>query len=101
MEWVYIVGIGLNGYGYMQFTKLLDPIDKTTTFDGINAVSAIGGLVSVFLGFLSFEWWIPITGLFGAPVIVGLIAAFTPMAKAPLFAKGIGLFLSLVGLIAA
>jgi hypothetical protein len=101
MEWVYVVGVGLNAFGYMQFIKMLGPMDNTPTLNGIKNASAIGGLIAVAIGFAVFRWWVPIIGLVLAPVVVGLVLSATPIATFPQIAIGIGLLLSIVGLAAA
>jgi hypothetical protein len=101
MEWVYVAGIGLNAFGYMQFIKMLGPMDNTPTLNGIKNASTIGGLISVAIGFAVFQWWVPIIGLVLAPVVIGLVLSATSIATFPQIAIGIGLLLSVVGLVAA
>ena len=100
MEWLYMAGIGLNAFGYMKFVRMLGPLDNTPTLAGIKNASAIGGLVTVAVGFAVFQWWVPVVGLVLAPVVVGLLLSGTPIAAFPQIAIGIGLVLSLVGLVA-
>lgn len=100
MEWVYVAGIGLNAFGYMHFIKMLGPLDNTPTLNGIKNASAIGGLIAVAIGFAVFQWWVPIIGLVLAPVVISLVLSATPIATFPQIAIGMGLLLSLIGLVA-
>ena len=100
MEWLYVAGVGLNAFGYMRFVKMLGPLDNTPTLRGIKNASAIGGLIAVAIGFAVFEWWVPVVALVLAPVVVGLLLSGTSVGKFPQMAIGLGLVLSLVGLLA-
>lgn len=99
MEWVYIAGVGLNVFGYIEFIKILGPLDNTPTLNGIKNVSAIFGLIAVAIGFSIFQWWVPIVGLVLAPILIGLLFSATLIAKLPQLAIGIGLILSVIGII--
>jgi hypothetical protein len=98
MEWLYTAGISLNAYGYMRFIRMLGPGDNTPTLNGFRDASAIGGLITVAIGFAVFQWWVPIFALVLAPVIVGLALSGTFVAAYPQIAIGVGLLLSIIGL---
>lgn len=100
MEWLYAAGIGLNAFGFQRFIRIQGPMDNTPALNGIKNASAIGGLILVAVGFFVFQWWIPIIGLVLAPVVIGLLLAATPLAAYPQLAIGLGLIMSLIGLVA-
>lgn len=100
MEWLYVAGIGLNAFGFQTFIQMLGPLDNTPTLNGIKTASGIGGIIFLAIGFFVFEWWIPIVGLLLAPVVIGLLLTTTPLATYPQLMIGLGLLLSLIGLLA-
>jgi CHASE2 domain-containing sensor protein len=100
MEWVYVAGIGFNVFGYMRFIKMLEPMN-TPTLNGIKNISAIGGLIIIAIGFAVFQWWVPIFGLFLAPILISLVFSASTIARFPQIAIGLGLLLSVIGLVLA
>ena len=100
MQWFYIFGIGLNAIGFQWFIRMQGPLDHTPTLNGIRNASVIGGIIYVLAGFFVFHWWVPIVGLFVAPVFIGLILGTSPLAAFPQMAIAIGLITSLVALLA-
>jgi len=100
MEWLYIAGLGLNGFGFMRLVEVLGPADNTPALAGIKNASLMGGLVIVAIGFAVFQWWVPVVGAFLAPVVVRVLFAPSITVVRPQAAISLGLVLSFVGLVA-
>lgn len=101
MEWIYLVGVGLNAFGYMRFIKMAGPMDNTPALSVIKLASSIGGLVFIVIGFAVFQWWVPVVGLVFAPAVLNLILSTTPFGSFPPLAVVIGHLLSLIGVLGA
>ena len=101
MEWLYILGIGTNGYGYMQFIHTQNHLDNTPALEGIKNISPIVSLVILAIGFAVFDWWVPLVGLVPAQVAIGLLLSKTPIAKNPQVAIILGGLLSIISLAVA
>ena len=76
MEWLYILGIGLNGWGFQIFMRPgMDAREIPPALNILSAVSAIGGIVLLVAGFFVFVWWVPIVGLLFGPLVANLFLA--------------------------
>ena len=101
MEWIYIVGLSLNGLGYMQFISMQSVLDNTPTHNAVKNISAVAGLVALAMGFVLFQWWVPLVGLLPAVTIARLVLSGTALERMPHIMIGTGLVLLFISLMGA
>lgn len=101
MEWLYIFGVGMNGWGFRSFMQKAGPLDNTPALNALKFSSSIGGIIFLIVGFLVFDWWVPLVGILVAPVVVHAFFASSRWMLITQTSIILGLLLCLVSVIAA
>ena len=96
MQWLYIIGAGLNSFGFIRLSQILGPLDNTSTLVGLKLASIFGGILFFVMGFFYFDWWIPLIGWMVAPLVFFGVLKETAVFEFPQIAIISGLILSAI-----
>jgi len=99
MEWLYILGFGLNGWGFTSFLRKTGPFDNTPILNSLKNSSAIGGMIFLIIGILVFDGWVPFVAVLVAPIVVHAFLASSHWMLITQTSIMLGLLLCLIAVI--